>query len=385
MTETRLQRLEALLARVRRRAAEPRSRIVAAEPAAPEPARLDVNAPVTAPPISGRVEVSQAPRSLPVQAPESGWPEAPSPPSPGELAAASAQQTAELEVVENPPLETLDEDDLLEIPSDRLESIPPSGGVEAREEEPPASSQRPKAGHLEDLESASAALAAEEEREVPIKTPPPESGPQAAPPPSLGAPPAPDVDALLEADIAMPSASAEQLTAPFDSLEQPFGTRPPPPASGPTVEQLGQTIELEEAPGPELELDRPLTPPAVSAAPDELEASLPAGQSAGAYHEALMPPPQAEQELEAHRERFGAAEAPAALPSAMPEIALGAVPPLATMPAASATASSPAPMPELVLRPPLSAAGVMTVSGTAQKSEPRTFLQLLDASIALGN
>jgi hypothetical protein len=324
-----------------------------------------------------------APRSLPVQAPESGWPEAPVVPPPAELSAARDADTAELEVVESAPLETLDEDDLLEIPSDMLESIPPSGGVQAREDEPPASSQRPKAGHLEDLESASAALS-EDEREVPIKTPPPESGPQAAPTPSLGAPPAPDVDQLLEADIAVPTGSPDDLVPPFDSLEQPFGTRPPPPASGPTIEQLGQTIELEEAPGPELELDRPLTAASAPAAPDELEASLPAQQSEGAYHEALMPPPQAERELEAHRERHVEPQPAAAMPSAIPELSLAAAPPLATMPAASSAAAGTT-MPELVQRPPLSAESVMTVRGVPARPEPQTFLQLLDASIALGD
>ncbi|MFZ5890896.1 MAG: hypothetical protein ACOY0T_07590 [Myxococcota bacterium] len=376
MTDTRLQRLEALLARVRRRSGEARARTgsVEAQPAVSAPVSAPVTAPreappreappreaiATAPPPPASLRAApapSAPRSLPVQAPESGWPEAP-PPEEITAVGARVSETSVLEVVDNPPLETLGEDDLLEIPSDMLESVPPSGGVEAREEEPPASSQRPKAAHLDDLESATAALTSEDGREVPIKTPPPESGPQAAPPPSLGVPPPVDMDQLLEADLMPPpvAASAGPLATPFDSLEQPFGSRPPPPASGPTVEQLGQTIDLEEAPGPELELDRPLAPP-TPPPPDELEASLSAPQSGGPYA----------------------------------EVSLAAAPALHTMPAAREglvtgdVAPSAPTLAELVQRPPLSSSGVMSISGSAVKAEPRTFLQLLDASIALGS
>lgn len=296
------------------------------------------------------------------------------------MVARRVSDIAELEVVENEPAEALGEEDLLEIPSDMLESIPP-GAVEEAEEEPPASSKRPKVAHIDELEARAEALAADEAREVPIKTPPPESGPQASPPASLAAPPAPDVEHLLEQEISPPAAAAERFNAPFDSLEQPFGTHPPPPASGPTVEQLGQTIELEESGGPELELDRPLTSAVPTEAhPDDLEAALPAQESAGAYHEALMPPPQAERDLEAHRERHGAPLPE--MPSAVPEIAVASAPPLATMPAASTTAAGE--LGQRIQRPPVGPADIMSVSGVAAKIEPRTFLQLLDASIALG-
>jgi hypothetical protein len=302
------------------------------------------------------------------------------------MVARRVSDIAELEVVENEPAEALGEEDLLEIPSDMLESIPP-GAVseeleEEAEEEPPASSKRPKVAHLDELEAASEALSADEAREVPIKTPPPESGPQASPPASLAAPPAPDVAHLLDQEISPPAAAAaEQFNAPFDSLEQPFGTRPPPPASGPTVEQLGQTIDLEESGGPELELDRPLTSAVPTEAhPDDLEAALPAQESAGAYHDALMPPPQAERDLEAHRERHGAPLPE--MPSSIPEVAVASAPPLATMPAASTTTAGE--LSQLIQRPPVGSADAMSVSGVVAKVEPRTFLQLLDASIALG-
>lgn len=373
MSDSRLQRLEALLARVRRRAAEARGAIGggvdAAAAAAPQ------EEPVTIPPPVARQAPAVAARSLPVQAPESGWPDAPEHVA-DVMVARRVSDIAELEVVDNGPEEALDEDDLLEISSDMLESIPPAPVGEVEEEEPPASSQRPKASHLDDLESAR-----DEAREVPIKTPPPESGPQASPPVSLGAPPAPDVERLLEQDVGPAPAAGGDFTAPFDSLEQPFGTRPPPPASGPTVEQLGQTIELEESAGVELELDRPLTAASSAAEhPDELEAALPKPESAGAYHEALMPPPQAERDLEAHRERHGDAAPVAEAPS----VAVREATPLATMPAASTTASPSGDLTELIQRPPIGGADVMSVSGVVAKPEPRTFLQLLDASISLG-
>lgn len=295
------------------------------------------------------------------------------------MVARRVSDVAELEVVENGPADALGEEDLLEIPSDMLESIPPGAVVEEIDEEPPASSKRPRVAHLDELDEG-VALAADEAREVPIKTPPPESGPQASPPASLGAPPAPDVEHLLDQEISPPpAAAADQFTAPFDSLEQPFGTRPPPPASGPTVEQLGQTIDLEESGGPELELDRPLVSAApLESHPDDLEAALPAQESAGAYHEALMPPPQAERELEEHRERHGAPLPE--MPSAIPEVSVVGAPPLATMPAASTAGE----LNQLIQRPALGALDVVTVSGVASKPEPRSFLQLLDASIALG-
>ena len=103
-----------------------------------------------------------------------------------------------------------------------------------------------------------------------------------------------------------------------------------------------------------------------------------------------MPPPEAEHELGAHRDGFGE-PSEVALPSAMPELSMAAAPPLATMRAAREEAApagvsqGSALAAELVQRPPLSSSGVMNVSSLAAKPEPRTFLQLLDASIALGN
>ena len=91
----------------------------------------------------------------------------------------------------------------------------------AREEEPPASSQRPRAAMLDDGLASEPLL--DEDREVPLKTPPPESGPQEAPiPTGLGAPHIPDVD-RLEADLSAAPATDRDT---FESLEPPFGSMP---------------------------------------------------------------------------------------------------------------------------------------------------------------
>jgi hypothetical protein len=92
----------------------------------------------------------------------------------------------------------------------KAEPAPPAGlGVvdidfddmeEAAAEEPPASSRRAKvAAESMDAALTGAAEQLDSEREVPIKTPPPESGPQEAVPPAqvLQAPAMPDIDDLL--------------------------------------------------------------------------------------------------------------------------------------------------------------------------------------------
>lgn len=381
-TEDRLQRLEALLDRVRRRASQARlpltrmldSALTRAEPREPEP---------VPPPVHEieRPAVAAAP---------------PAPPP-----AAFVPYTvvpATLELVDTPPPEALGEEDVLdEIPSDMLESVPPSGGFTAREpfdtareEEPPASSQRPRASaSLDDalLDAAPEPLL-DEGREVPLKTPPPESGPQEAPiPTGFGAPHVPDVD-RLEADLLAGHAASS-----FDSIEPPFGavSMPTPAGAGPTVEQLGQTIDLEEGGGQTLELDAPATPPPPPPPKsEELEAALPARESAGRYDDGLMPPPEAREELDAHRERTGDSLAPEAAQVPVAELApsspaapvVTAMPALGELPIAE---FSPPAEPELIGRPPLESGVVFTVKQSdTPAARPSTFLELLDSSISLG-
>jgi hypothetical protein len=383
-TEDRLQRLEALLDRVRRRATEARLPLSRLFDASREKARAQEPAP---PPVR---EVSPAPvAAAPIP-----------PPAPAANYVPYTVVPATLELVDTPPPEALGEEDVLdEIPSDMLESIPPSGGVAAREafdtereDEPPASSQRPRAAAMLDdalLDAAPEPLL-DEGREVPLKTPPPESGPQEAPiPTGFGAPHLPDVD-RLEADLSPGTATG---AARFDSLEPPFGavSMPTPAAAGPTVEQLGQTIDLEEGgAGPSLELDAPATPPPPPPPqPEELEASLPSLEAAGRYDDELMPPPEARKELDAHREKTGESLAPAAqAPGAELVPAVPAAPAVTTLPAIAElpiAEFSPPAEPELVGRPPLESGVVFTVKPNDQpQPRPSTFLELLDSSISLG-
>lgn len=389
--QDRLQQLEALLDRVRRRATEARrpiSRLFGAAPTRSAPQKDEP----TLPPVR---EIAREPV---VAAP-------PPPPAPAPAPAAFVPFTvvpATLELVDTPPPEELDEDDLLdEIPSDMLESVPPSGGTGDREtydqsldrEEPPASSQRPRApGALLDDEPL-----LDEGREVPLKTPPPESGPQEAPiPTGFGAPHAPDLD-QFEADLLPAGTPGSAAASGFESLEQPFGavSLQMPAVAGPTVEQLGQTIELEEgSAGQSLELDAPATPPPpASAKAEELEVPLPARESAGRYDDELMPPPEAREDLDAHREKVGdrdsfAPEAATTTPFKELSPSLPAAPTVHTLPAIGelpAAEFSPPPGPEIVGRPPLESGVVFSMKPSDQRPvTPSTFLELLDSSIALG-
>ena len=231
----------------------------------------------------------------------------------------------------------------------------------------------------------------DEGREVPLKTPPPESGPQAAValPQGIHAPLAPDIEELLEADIAPPPREA--------------GVR----AAVPTTEQLGQTIELEEARGPALELDHPpaaiIEPLQEELPSEELEVTLPQREFGGGYQDDLMPPPEARQDLDAHLSRTGADEPiappPESLgtyPSQQPEAPTGGFAPV-IVPSAVSTDSYAASVstvtveappntefaPELLARPDVPPSPVAKFI-RAEAPRPSTFLELLDQSLSLG-
>jgi len=278
------------------------------------------------------------------------------------------------------PLDELDFDDEEEAPAPRAEP----------HEEPPASSSRSKVAATMDEALAHAAeqMEIQEGREVPLKTPPPESGPQAAMAPmpaGIHAPPAPDIDELLEADIIPVSGVTGAV---------------------PTAEQLGQTIDLDEARGPHLELDQPVAaaPEATTEGPpaEELEVTLPQREFGGGYQENLMPPPEARQDLDAHLQRAGEEAIPpppeslAQYPSTHP--ATGASGMFAAATAPSVTTESPNEavstvtieasssaefVPELLARPE-SSPGPVAKFIRADMPRPSTFLELLDASLKLG-
>lgn len=262
--------------------------------------------------------------------------------------------------------EELSEDDLVEVtegtplPAETSSDVDIDFGDE--DEQPPASSKRSKVATTMDEALAAAAAQLDVEREVPLKTPPPESGPQEAPlPTGLAAPAAPDVDSLLGGELDIPTREV--------------GT------ALPTTEQLGQTIELDEARGPSLELAEQRVEAAAPAAIEELEVTLPGRDVVGGYDDHLPPPPQALEDLEAHRRRLEDDDIPpppeslAQLPSVQP----GA--PLAELVPAMATRAEPE-APELVARP-IPTSSPETISAVREAFRPSSFSELLDASLAL--
>jgi hypothetical protein len=233
----------------------------------------------------------------------------------------------------------LSEDDLIDVTTmppgpepDGAEAEPlVATAAEPEEEEPPASSRRSRGPATLDEVMASAS-SAESEREIPVQTPPPESGPQEAlPATGLEAPRLPHVEDL-EADLSGP------------------------PSMGPTAEQLGETIELEAPRGPELEIDITVSEeePDVPAPAEELEVTLPrASLQSGLYDVSLAAPPSID------------------VPEREVHVAV-------TVPAVASNAESP----ERLARPALGATDVAEVRFGTRTAE-KSFLELLDASLGL--
>jgi hypothetical protein len=269
---------------------------------------------------------------------------------------------AEAEIIAT---EELSEADLVELTESPITSADADVDIDFEDEDQqaPASSQRSRVASSMDEALAAAADQNDVEHDVPLKTPPPESGPQEAPvAPAMAAAAAPDVDALLG-----------------EELEIPTRGQASPPAV-PTAEQLGQTIELEEARGPSLELAEPVQSSVPPAGVEELEVALPPRDVVGGYDDSLMPPPEARDELEAHRRRQDDDFAPppeslAQLPSIQP----GAISP-EIVPLARSTAPL---QPEFVTRsmPTGSAESFISVR---ESFKPASFVELLDASLSLG-
>jgi hypothetical protein len=268
--------------------------------------------------------------------------------------------------------EELSEDDLVEVtegtplpPEVTTTSSDVDIDFEDEDEQPPASSQRSKVATTMDEALAAAAAQLDVEHEVPLKTPPPESGPQEAPVGPLTAPAAPDVDALLGSELDIPTREVV-AQAPV----------------GPTPEQLGQTIDLEEARGPSLELEEHQVSADLPEPVEELEVSLPGREVSGGYDDRLQPPPEARDDLEAHRRRLEddippPPESLAQLPSVQP--APEVVPQIVPLVAAPAQPEAP----EVIARP-APVGSPETFSAVREPYRPRSFVELLDASLSLG-
>lgn len=225
------------------------------------------------------------------------------------------------------------------------EQILPPAGHAVAPARPPASSRRPK--RIPDLELAEGPS----EPLPPVMTPPLESGAHAA--------------------------SAQRLSPalpPFDEIE-PGSLRSAPPSAdlvrelqrgqGPTVEQLGNTLELDDAQGPPLELAAPIEEHPASER-DELEEPLPRGLTAGTYDDSLLPPPSVHEDLRRHKElveRYSLV--PEEPPPPEPAAGIGGVP-------------------GIFSRSEVSSSQVAHMVKAAQRFQPKTFIEWLDASLDLG-
>lgn len=369
--------LEGLLARVKRKAAEPRVVATAAPaPAAPPQMITPVAPPVAAAPsgppaaaapspamdqsIDDLLEApipiihatpSDKPSVQPISMPGRALPHV----APPEFGARIEAEEAPIPLVTSAPAltpaaeaeeygaEELGEDDLISVPPGPRESVAPAPEItataaeddldfdEEEEDEVPASSKRPI--------STAPSFESVAEREAPFKTPPPESGPQEAlPPPAiLEAPRLPEIRETFGSDI---SVRAEV---------------------GPTPEQLGDTIDLPEPSRAPLELDvaaAPVAPIDIEPPPvsEELEVTLPRRESVGVYDAGLSPPAGARDELRRYEEQAAPVE-----------------------PGAPVEASG------IVSRPELSGVVVSRFSAAARAFTPKSFVELLDASLGLGS
>ncbi len=313
--ERQVVKLEGLLARIQRNAARPRPAaaavVVAPEPESPEaPAPAPAEPAVVAPaaPLAPVVAVAPAPAA----------------------ASTSVDEFDDLEDAED--LELVEDEiiDITDLDADAAAEM----GAEAEPAEAPTSSPRPKMV-AESMDEALASATEHAGREVPLKTPPPESGDQVAVPLARPLPRQPlPSDDLLEVGDELP--------------QRDFG-------DGPTPEQLGETIELDEPLGPALELDTAKAQPPRVEEPSPLE--QPIGSAAvGTFDDDLELPPEAAADLAQHRAREAAA--------------------------AAATAAAGDVRAQVVERPALADVSP-TFAAAAESSRPMTFSELLDESLSL--
>src|SRR5205814_606266 len=238
-----------------------------------------------------------------------------------------------------------------------VEAAPPSLANELAEEPAPESAPRP----------AAQASAEEAELEPPVKTPPPESGRQV-----VAAPVGISGEVELEG-----SATTDGLEA--DTSGGPISKAPP---GEPTAAQLGETVELDGADSPAARIEllsAPMSAPIETAAPaDDLELSLPQRGFGGGYDAELSPPSRAAQDLARHRDQSALEEAPPASLTSPGD----AAPPegLVSPPVLDVAASA---APKIVERPSIGERQVAEMRAPTAPTIPATFLELLDASLAI--
>jgi hypothetical protein len=156
--------------------------------------------------------------------------------------AAPELEVVELELGEEEIVDITDLDDIQEIPEAPT-------GLELSTEEPPASSRRPIAANMSEALAGAADSAdpdADDGREIPLKTPPPESGPQAAPPSPQGS--SAELDDLIGEPILHPPAPAHAIVdehAPSGVIE--VAERVEPQIVARTAAQAAQVSAIVQA------------------------------------------------------------------------------------------------------------------------------------------
>jgi len=360
--QDRIQKLESLLGRIRTNAARPRVRSsVGAAPARPAATSNDV----VAKPPSKLDDAIDALEDAPARASSFHAPVVSRDPP---LASERPEPQPEVDVApaEIEELDMMDAD-IVELGEEAAGAM----NAAPAEEVPLESFDEPIP------ESAPRAASAAYDQEPPVKTPPPESGRQATAA-SWDEPTAADDnfgdDAGLEADLSGVPMSNRAV------------------AVGPTMEQLGETVELEGADAPPaiLELHAPEATGAHDV-PDELELPLPGQGFPGAYDGALSPPAEASADLERHaapearsvdiaeETRNLAHDALLADAVVAPPVASLSPNSLVDVSAQTVRASRPI----LVQRPEVESAHAAEVIVDKPQKTPETFAELLDASLEL--
>jgi hypothetical protein len=332
--QEQLAKLESLLDRIRRNAASPRpvatTHAVAAPDRAPIPSADDA-VPLSASPPTARADYP--PAGVPDVAPE--------------------------------PQAELEELDMMDAEIVEIEGAGVAASADDIDLGPGLDEPVP-----ESAPRAAQALADEADLEPPVKTPPPESGRQ------IVAPPVPvsfKEDEAEEAELGG-VADVDALLEP-DHSGGPFSKAPP---GMPTMEQLGETVELEGADHPPAILELAAPAEEKRAAPDELELSLPQASFSGGYARDLAPPGGASEDLE----RLRRADAERAAQPEPVSLAMSAPPLSAAMserPLGAAMSAAPA----VIERPPVDAPHAAEIVSAAPRKLPASFIELLDLSLRL--
>jgi hypothetical protein len=373
--------LQGLLERVRRNAAKPRTpRAAATSEGTPKPVAAAPPPPQQPPPVvaarapvvAARAPVVAAPAPPPIASPPEPPPIAPAPtayhvpatPPVTEIVVDDADATVEVMELDEAEIVDITLEDEEEAPAaqapaaaevpERVAAKPPAAvtdiDFEDEDDRPPSSSRRPiLATSLDE-----ALTGAVDEHEVPIKTPPPESGPQEALPPA---------QVLQQKPL--------ELDEP--GMEAELAAR-----SAPAPEQVGNTIELEEPAGPALELDSlpAESGPQPGRAADALEAELRAPSDRPA-RSAPPPTPVVEKAAESDAPELTSAVVPVSAPIPPP-----LEPPRVEQLIPPATARVEAEITPRSLPP--NDVPVAAFARAHREFKPATFLELLDASLKLG-